>query len=304
MPLDPQVKKLMDQRAANGGNPVPMTTPGPAVYRAEDRIIAGQGSGIPIRVYTPLGNGPFPALVWFHGGGWIGGSVDSVDSQARHLCKGAECVVVSVDYRLAPQHKFPAPVEDCYTATAWTARNAALFNIDPNRIAVGGTSAGSNLAAGVALMARDRKEPRLVLQVLVYPVTDRNFTTKSYQENGGGEYGLSKQSMTEMWDKYLAKTEDAKNPYAAPLQAKSLAGLPPALVQTAEYDPLRDEGEAYAAALKKAGVPTTCTRYPGLTHGFFGQWSQVDKAMTAVNEAVGALKVAYSAKTPQPAGRR
>lgn len=296
MPLDPQVKTLLDQRAANGGRPVAMTARGPEVQKVEDRTIEGPGAALPVRIYTPSGRGPFPALVWLHGGGWTGGSVESVDSQSRHLCVGAGCVVVSVEYRLAPQHKFPAAAEDSYAAVKWIARNAAAHNVDAGRIAVGGTSAGGNLAAVVALMARDRHEPQLVCQVLIYPVTNRDFTTKSYQEYGKGEYGLSLTGMESAWSQYLGGPADAKNPYAAPLQAASLQGLPRALVQVGEYDPLRDECDAYTDRLKQAGVPVKSTRYPGLTHGYFGQWSVVDKAREAIVETCSFLKESFAAK--------
>jgi acetyl esterase len=200
--------------------------------------------------------------------------------------------VVSVDYRLAPEARFPAPLEDCYAATRWAAENGSANDIDPSRIAVGGASAGSNLAAAVCLMARDRGGPSLAFQLLVYPVTDRNFGTGSYQENGEG-YGLSKDGMSWYWDQYLSSPSDASNPYAAPLQATDLSGLPAALVITAEYDPLRDEGEAYAHSLQAAGVPTICTRYDGMTHGFFNNYDVIDKGKEAISQASSALVEAF-----------
>ncbi|MDO8750631.1 MAG: alpha/beta hydrolase [Dehalococcoidia bacterium] len=303
MPLDPQVKKIVEQQFANGGEPVQFTAPGPAVRRTEDHLVEGTGGPIPVRIYTPFGPGPFPALVWLHGGGWVGGSVAMSDSTARLLCVGVECVVISVDYRLAPQHKFPAAAEDSYTAVEWIVRNAGAYDVDVNRVAVGGSSAGGNLAAAVALMARDRKGPKLVCQVLVYPVTNRDFTTKSYQELGGGEYGLSLERMKSFWEQYLAKPEDAKNPYAAPLQATDLRGLPMAVVQTGEYDPLRDEGEAYAERIKQAGVPTVSTRYAGLAHGYFNQWSAVDKGRDAIADVCKVIKEAFEVKAAKKARR-
>jgi len=310
MPLDPQVEAMMKQNAAMRPNPNATieerraafrnrpAAKGPAVYRAEERTISGPGGGIPVRIYTPVGVGPFPALVWFHGGGWVVGDLEWSDGVARHLCVGAGCVVVSVDYRLAPEFKFPAGLQDCYAATEWTAGNAARWNIDPSRTAVGGDSAGGNLSAAVCMMARDNGGPRISLQVLVYPVTDRNFDTKSYQENGVG-YGLGKQAMIENWSLYLANDRDARNPLAAPLQASNLKGLPPALVITAEYDPLRDEGNAYAARLESDGVPVVNTCYTGVTHGFFNQWAVLDKGKAAIAEACRELQKAF---LKQPVG--
>ncbi len=311
MPLDPQQKAILDAMASRRADPnatpqqrrdamKSMPRPkGPAVYQATDRIIAGPVGSIPIRIYTPPGTGPFPALVWYHGGGWVVGDLEMADGTARQLCANADCIVVSVDYHLAPEYKFPIPAEDCYTAAVWAHKNAALFNIDPSRIAVGGDSAGSNLAAAVTLMAKDRGGPKLAFQLLVYPVTDHNYNTKSYQENSA--YGLNKDSMVWFWDLYLAKPADGKNPYASPLQAKDLKGLPPALVITGEFDPLRDEGNEYAKRLQAAGVKTVNTTYPGVAHGFFGQWSVMDKAKQAVAQASKELKEAFSR---QPAGVR
>jgi acetyl esterase len=221
--------------------------------------------------------------------------LDGADGTARHLAVGGNCVTISVDYRLAPETKFPGPANDCYAATVWAAQHAASLNGDARRIAVGGDSAGGNLAAAIALMARDRGEPPLVFQLLVYPVTDRDFGTPSYEQNATG-YLLSTDSMKWYWEHYLSDPADAANPYAAPLQAKDLSNLPPALVITAEYDPLCDEGEAYGRRLQEAGVPTTCTRYDGMIHGFFGMSAVMDKGKQAIREAASALQAALAAK--------
>jgi acetyl esterase len=307
MPLDPQAKAVMEQLAALGFPPAHTVSPqearannragprakGPEVGRVEDRTIPGPESTLPVRIYTPEGAGPFQLLVWFHGGGWVVGDLDTADATCRNLAVGAGCVVISVDYRLAPEIKFPGPAEDCYAATRWVEQNAASINVDPGRIAVGGDSAGGNLAAAVSLMARDRGASLPIFQLLVYPVTDRNFDTQSYVNNSEG-YQLTRDGMLWYWDHYLKDDADAFNPYAAPLQASDLSGLPPALVITAEYDPLRDEGEAYGRRLEAAGVPTVCKRYDGMIHGFFGMAAVLDKGKQAVEEASSTLQGAFA----------
>ena len=315
MPLDPQVEKVMEQVAALG-LPAPNTVSpaearanalmrpratGPDVAKVENRTIPGPDGEVPVRIYTPEGDGPFPILAWYHGGGWVIGDLESADGTARNLCVGGKCVVVSVDYRLAPETKFPGPAEDCWAATTWAVNNASSINADSARLAVGGDSAGGNLAAAMCLMAADRGGPEIALQLLVYPVTDVNFSTVSYSENGE-DYSLTKASMQWFWDHYLSAKEDAENPYAAPMKAKSLAGQPSALVITAQYDPLRDEGEAYAKRLQEAGVETTATRYDGMIHGFFGMGAVVDKGKQAVDEASAALRNAFArSSTPSAA---
>ncbi len=309
MPLDPQAQAVLDQLAALGLPPSNTVSPeearanlkarpwepGPEVARVEDRSLPGVGPEISVRIYTPEGSGPFPVLAWFHGGGWVVGDLETADGTARRLAVEAGCVVVSVDYRRAPEAKFPAAADDCYAATQWVAQNAASINVDPSKIAVGGDSAGGNLAAAVSLMARDRGGPSVAFQLLVYPVTARDFSTSSYRQNGDG-YMLTMDGMKMYWEQYLSDDRDASNPYAAPLTAGDLSGLPPALVITAEFDPLRDEGEAYAQRLKAAGVATTSSRYDGMIHGFFGTPAAVDKGKQAVSEAVAVMKQAFSAK--------
>jgi acetyl esterase len=309
MPLDPQAKQVLEQIAALGLPPNHLVSPsqarinmksrpraaGPEVARVEDRLIPGPGVDIPVRIYTPTGPGPFPILVWFHGGGWVVGDLDTADPTARHLAVGATCLVISVDYRLAPETKFPGAADDSYAATVWAAQRATQFDGDPARIAVGGDSAGGNLAAAVALMARDRSGPSLAFQLLVYPVTAPDFDTGSYRQNAEG-YGLTRDAMRWYWDHYLQRPEDASNPYAAPLVAENLRGLPAALVITAECDPLRDEGEAFAKRLQAAGVPTTYSLYDGMMHGFFGMTAVLDKGKQAMAEACAALRQVFAAK--------
>ena len=308
MPLDAKAREFLDQLAAAGAPtltdlPVPdarlaidalfasQNEPEP-VARVENRRIPGPAGELPVRVYTPEGKGPFPVLVFFHGGGWVLCGLDSHDGPCRALANAVPCLVVSVDYRLAPEHKFPAGADDAYAATRWVAEHAAELGGDAKHIAVGGDSAGGNLAAVVALMARDRGGPRLAHQLLVYPATDAGLDTASYVENGEG-YFLTGEMMRWFWNHYLRSHADVENPYASPLRAPRVGGLPPALVITAEYDPLRDEGEAYAARLREAGVPVRTTRYAGMIHGFFGMGAVFPQARTAINEAAAALGAAF-----------
>jgi len=278
-------RRLLDELFKTKGEPEP-------VGKVENRSIPGPATDIPVRIYTPNGAGPFPVLVYFHGGGWVLGSLESWDAPCRMLTNAVECVTVSVDYRLAPEHKFPKPAEDCYAATQWVADNAALINGDPARIAIGGDSAGGNLAAVVALMARDHGKPRIAYQLLVYPVTDASMDTASMKECADG-YFLTGEMMAWFWKQYVRDAADRAHPYASPLRAQNLRSLPPALVITAEFDPLRDEGEAYAARLRQAGVPVVSTRYDGTIHGFFLMSSVLDQGKKAVAEAVAALRTAF-----------
>ena len=308
MPLDPQARALLDQMAALGGPPLDQQSVAEAraaiaelaeasgepeaVARVEDRTIPGPLGEIPIRVYAPDAPAPLPTLVYFHGGGWVIGTLDTHDGVCRQLANAARCLVVSVDYRLAPEHPFPAPAEDAYASVCWVAANAATLGGDPARVAVGGDSAGGNLSAVVSLMARDRGGPRLVHQLLVYPVVDAPTAElwPSYRENADG-YFLTVAMMQWFWGHYRAAQGDA---YACPLHAADFRNLPPALVITAEFDPLRDEGEAYAARLREAGVPVTLTRYDGMIHGFFGMSGVIDRARDAVAEAAAALRTAFA----------
>ncbi|HEY7295140.1 MAG TPA: alpha/beta hydrolase [Dehalococcoidia bacterium] len=317
MPLDPQAKAVLDQMAALGDPPLGTVSPeetrrnmaarraamppGEPVARTEDRSIPGPAGSIPVRIYSPEGNGPFPVLVYLHGGGWVIGDIESHDASVRALTNRSGCLIVSVDYRLAPEHKFPAAADDCFAATQWVAQHAPEFGGDPARLAVGGDSAGGNLAAVVALMAKQRGGPRIAFQLLIYPVTDHNLDTESYRTNAEG-YLLTRESMAWFWDHYLNTPADGRNPLASPLQADSFSGLPPALVITAEYDPLRDEGEAYAKRLEEAGVQVTCTRYDGMIHGFFGMFLLIDKAKQALDQAAAALRTALAAAPAQARG--
>lgn len=314
MSLDPQTQALLDQIAALDAPPLntmspaearqaakamDLNGPGEPVAQVENRVIPGPAGELPVRLYAPAGSGPFPALVFFHGGGWVIGDLDTQDRGCRALTNRAGCVVCSVDYRLAPEHKFPAAPEDCYAATQWVAAQAASLKVDPARIAVGGDSAGGNLAAVVALMARDRNGPPLCFQLLIYPATDAACDTVSYRVNADG-YLLTKEMMLWFWKHYVRSDRDRHEALASPLRATSVAGLPPALVLTAEFDPLRDEGEAYAARLRDAGVPVQLSRYAGMIHGFFGWALLIDRANDAIEESAAALRAAFAAPRSRP----
>jgi acetyl esterase len=308
MPLDPQAQKLVDAMAALNLKAVEDSTPAEAresmrtrtaalgpfeeVARVADHRLPVRGGQITVRVYWPGGQGPHPVLLFYHGGGWVIGDLYTHDGICRSLANAAGCAVASVDYRLAPESKYPAAVEDSYAGLAWVVDHAATLGIDPRRVAVGGDSAGGNLATVVALTARERGRPALVYQVLIYPVTDHRFDTPSYRENATG-YVLTAEAMRWFWRHYLAHDAQGAEPLASPLRAPDLGGLPPALVLTAECDPLRDEGEAYAMRLRNAGVPVTLTRYPGMFHGFFRMTRLLDKARAALDEVAGSLRKAF-----------
>ncbi|TMB54300.1 MAG: alpha/beta hydrolase [Deltaproteobacteria bacterium] len=311
MPLDPQAKAVLDQFASMGGpqfhemsvaqarelilGMVALAGEPESVARIENRTVPGPAGEIPVRIYAPVGTAPFPVLVYFHGGGWVIGNLDTHDGICRSLANRVGCLVVSVDYRLAPEHRFPAAPEDCYAATRWLAEHAGSLGGDKGRIAVGGDSAGGNLAAVVALMARDRGGPKLAFQLLVYPATDTDFETRSYRENSEG-YFLTRADMVWFWNHYAPRDEDRRNPYAAPLRAASLRGLPPALVITAEFDPLCDDGNAYAARLREDGVPVRLSQQDGLIHGFFQMGAVIDRGRASVDEASRALKDAFATR--------
>jgi acetyl esterase len=268
------------------------------VARVEDRTVPGPAGPLPIRIYWPGETGWWPVLMFFHGGGFIMGSLDTHDALCRRLTNGACCVTVAVDYRLAPEHPFPAAVLDCYAATAWVAAHAPKIDADPDRIAVGGTSAGGNLAAAVTLLARDEGDPALIYQWLIYPLMDRPGTTPSYEANARG-YRLTRAQLDWFWSLYLPDRAGERDPRAAPLQATGLHDLPPALVVTAEYDPLRDEGERYARRLEAAGVRVQLQRHDGMVHGFFG-WADLHQgANEALLDAIDALRAAFSEEAPK-----
>jgi len=312
VPLDPAAKALMDAmdqafpqvetmtgaeaRAHVKRMVASLATDPEPVARVENRSVPGPDGPVPVRIYWPqtAPPAPLPALVYFHGGGWVICDLDTHDPTCRAITNNVGCVVMSVDYRLAPEHKFPAAAEDAYTATLWAAGNATDLGVDATRIAVGGDSAGGNLTAAVALMARDRHAPELVFQLMVYPVTDIvAMDTPSHRDNGEG-YFLTTAAMEWYRRQYLTDLSEAAHPYASPLHADDLSGLPPALVITAELDPLRDEGEAYASRLLASGVPAVASRYDGVFHGFFSLGTLLDAAKQANEEAYAALREAFT----------
>lgn len=305
MPLHPQVKKILEEAASlelpdyQDLSPAaarrqmldltPPVDPLLTVKRVENLMIPGPKGEIPIRLYYPSGDPPFAVLVYFHGGGWVMGDLDTHHGVCHALAKQSSCLVVSVDYRLAPEHRYPAAVEDAYATTSWVAQNTDAIQADPDRLAVGGDSAGGHLAAVVTLMARDRNGPRIDLQVLMYPITDFNLNSPSYLENKDG-YMLTRDLMRWFWNHFIDDESQANDPYVSPLRAINFNDLPQALIITAEYDPLRDEGESYAKKLQGAGVEVTLSRYPGMIHGFIRMTAQLDHAKEAVDEIAGSLR--------------
>jgi acetyl esterase len=277
-------------------------TPEPPEMSEIDNIAApGPHGPIPLRYYRPAGvdrREPIPVLVFYHGGGWVIGDLDTHDVACRLICNEARCAVVSVDYRMGPEHKFPAAVEDAYAAAHWVAGEGKSLRIDTSKLAVGGDSAGGNLAAVVGLMARGKRKdgdetaPKIAYQVLIYPATDMHMTTPSHARFGEGHL-LTRASMDWFQAQYLNGPADREDWRASPLLAKSLAGLPPAYVIVAGNDPLRDEGEAYAMALKQAGVPVVFREFPGQIHGFIVMGKMIPQAGQAIAEIGTALKLAF-----------
>jgi acetyl esterase len=267
-----------------------------AVGRVEERTVPGPAGDIRLRLYWPVATAPVPAIAYYHGGGHVIGSLDTHDFVARNLCGGVGALVASVDYRMGPEHKFPAAVEDCFAALEWLHGHAESLGADPDRIGVHGDSAGGNLAAVVALAARDAGGPKLRLQSLVYPVTDYRLVGDSYAKYATGFGILTGAAMAWFRDHYLRSAEDAEDWRASPIRAKSLAGVAPAIIITAECDVLHDDGERYAAALREAGVPVEYREFPGMIHGFFGMVPAVDDAMKAQRLVWTAFKRAFAHK--------
>jgi acetyl esterase len=279
----PRAREVMNAMSkARGGEPAP-------VAKTENRKIPGPEGDVPVRIHWPKANGPHAVFVYFHGGGFVIGDLDTHDTIARNLCVSAGVVVVSVDYRLAPEHKFPAAAEDAWAAYQWVRSAASELDIDPARLSVGGDSAGANLATVVALMARDAAHDDIRLQLLVYPVIDFAMTSASYATYANGFCVLTAEAMRWFGRHYLARPEDAGDWRASPIRA-DLKDLPPTLIIAAECDVLRDEGAAYAEALRAAGNSVELKEYAGMIHGFFGMTPVIDDAAAAQKYAVDALK--------------
>lgn len=304
MPLNPQVEALLAMMAAMPAidyasaapadvravldNPMLFGEP-PAVAQVRDIAIALDGRTLDARLYVPEGcPSPAPLVVYYHGGGWVIGTLETHDGTCRALARASGAAVLSVAYRLAPEHPYPAPVEDCYAALEWAAANAADLDCDADRLAVAGDSAGGNLAAAVSIMARDRGGPALRHQLLIYPVADDDYSHPSYAENGGGEYFLSTDAMKWFWGHYLGDAEQA--PLARVGGTPNLSNLPPATVIAAEFDPLRDEGMAYAARLDAAGITVDAAVAPGMVHGFFSMFQLIPDALPWIDRAGANLK--------------
>ncbi len=310
---DAQMQAVLDQLAALGGKPIvslsaeearKQPTPADAVKallqsqgkstapmpvaRVQDGEIPGPAGPIKARIYTPDGAGPFPVIVYYHGGGWVIANLDTYDASPRALANAAKAIVVSSHYRQAPEHKFPAAHEDAFAAYQWVLNNAVAFNGNPNRVSVVGESAGGNLAAAVALMAREAKLPMPVHQVLVYPVANAQIGSESEQQNAEAK-PLNTPMLTWFYEKYLPTPADKNSPLIALTEVADLKGLPPATIITAQIDPLRSEGRAYAEKLEQAGVPVDYRNYEGVTHEFFGMGAVVDKAKEAVQQAAAGI---------------
>jgi acetyl esterase len=301
--IHPQAQEILAGKAAAGGPPMWELTPeegravvaanaaaigdGPFVASVRDIVIPGQAGEIPARVYSPAADAP-GVTVYYHGGGWVLGSVDEWDASVRALAVASGCDVLSVDYRLAPEHPFPAAVDDAYDALIWAAGSLA----DGRPLVVAGDSAGGNLAAVCALRARDTGGPSLALQLLVYPVTDHDLDRKSYHQYDGTELILNRRDMAWFWEHYAPDPAARANPYASPLRASDLSGLPAAYIVTAEHDPLRDEVFAHADRLRAAGVPVEHRHYGEEIHAFFTFVNLLDDADKAVSEAGAAIRAA------------
>jgi acetyl esterase len=264
----------------------------PAVARVSDIAIDGPGGDLPLRVYHPNPGEELPALCFFHGGLWTLGTLDSIDEVCRRLARRARRVVVSVDYRLAPEHPFPAGLEDCVAAVEWVAAHGAALGADPTRLAVGGTSAGGNLAAATCLFVREFDGPEIEGQLLLYPMLDSGLDASSLDERADGPL-LTRRDVAWAYETYLRSPVDRHNPFVSPVRADSLDGLPPALVVTAGFDPLRDEGAAYATALSDAGVPTRHDHEPAMPHGFLSLAADVDVADGALDRVAETLRAGF-----------
>ncbi len=305
--LDIQAQKLLEAAKSSGLPPVYYLSVDEArsrmrttfitqdkperVYKVLNKSIPCPGYKIRLRVYKPSDSNDLPCIIYFHGGGWVLNDLDTHDAVCRSLANQVDAVIISVDYRRAPEYKYPTPIEDAYTATEWIFANTNKLGINASRIAIGGDSSGATQATVVCQMARDRGTFNIKFQWLVYPVTDFYFPgTASYREMAEG-YGINRDFMIWVWNKYIDENTDINDPYLCPLRAKDLTNLPPAFIMTANYDPLRDEGELYAEKLSLAGVNVKLKRYKNQMHGFIMQRKNIDTAIQAFSDAVNELKI-------------
>jgi len=307
MPLDPQAQALLAAMEAQGAPDISQLSVSQArdmansfremqgdlvqVASVGDRTVPGPDGALPVRIYTPNGS-PRGAVVYFHGGGWVIGNIEVVDAPCRALADATGCVVVSAQYRLAPESAYPAAAEDCYAVTSWVAEHLEELGTEPAGLVVAGDSAGGNLAAVVALMARDRGGPEIAFQALVYPVTDlADMATDSYRDNAEG-YLLTAASMRWFRDHYVPDEDRRREPYVSPVYAEDLSGLPPAFIATMEFDPLRDDGEKYGELLRQADVPVTVQRYDGQVHGLFWLGGMCDRYSALMDDLAREVKAA------------
>ncbi|MAG34935.1 MAG: lipase [Dehalococcoidia bacterium] len=318
--LDPQAAALLDQLELQNAPPIETLSPrearaglvasigalgaaGEAVAQVEDISIPGPTGPLPVRIYTPDASGPLPLIAFFHGGGWVVGDLETHDTICRALTNRARCVVVSVDYRLAPEHPYPAAVDDAYAAVEWMATNASRLHGDATRLVVAGDSAGGNLAAVVALVAQDKGGPALAAQALIYPVTNAaSLDTGSYQAFSNG-YLLTRNAMDWYRGHYLPREADRRHPYASPLLADDLSRLPSTVVATAGFDVLRDEGDAYAERLRQASVSVEHIRFSSMIHGFLNRGGILDQAQPALDEIAAAVRAALTPSALLPGAR-
>ncbi|MEJ8574238.1 alpha/beta hydrolase [Microbaculum marinum] len=308
MPLDPQIARILAERSPLPRHMLPIgelrsglnsrtSANQTKVGKVEDLHVTSEQTDVPIRIYWPFGR-PDGCFLFFHGGGFVGGSLDTHDHICRDICLAANCVVIATDYRLAPEHPFPSALHDCAAVLSWVVSHGGFLGLDDPKIVVGGDSAGGNLATVLVARSRQRREGRISGQVLIYPITDvPRLSRTSYVENGAG-YGLSSDDMLRFWRDYAGEAPDVNDPAIAPVRSSELAGLPDTLVITAEFDPLRDEGEEYARRLMEAGVPTTLTRYDGAIHGFVRMGSEVRLAAQALRQISQWLGERFSDQEP------
>lgn len=304
MSLAPEIKAFLEAGAAAGLPQVweapvdvirrntqsrpALAGPVEPLHEVINRYIPGPTADLPIRIYRPTANKQAPAIVYFHGGGWVLNFLDIYDASLARLANESGATIISVNYQKAPEHPFPIPFDDCYETLLWVIAHAGELNIDPQRIGVSGDSAGANLASGVAIKARDN-QIKLAFQLLIYPCNDRNFENDSYIKNATG-YGLSTQAMKWFWEQYLQGDQHDTNPYAVPMKATSFTGVTPAIIITAQYDPLISDGEKYAELLQRDGVQVIYKEYAGMIHGFFTNLAVTPTARESINFVAGEIK--------------